>query len=1155
MQGRLSVGHPVDVASGVLFHLSTDFVLPGRIALSFSRRYSTGLASRAGLFGRGYSLPFEMRVSRDLEGYHLVGEDGESVVAFDGEFDLSDKPLRNQGAFCELFRERDGLALTRWGSGDESWARFEFRPDGDSSWRLVRRVNASGHSIQVEYDEGGRISALWQVRERRGLRLQYSDTGRVSSLILAARGRTRVVAEYSYSGEHLTEVVDAVGAVTRYSYDSGGRRTQEVLPGGGVWIFHYDSNGRCVQLGGSDGFDEKTFDYRDIEQMTEVTDARGNVWRYRWNSIGQVTEATSPLGATSVTAYDEYGRIQAMTGPAGSTHRLQYDTKGDLVQVVDALGGVIQFEYNTDHRVSKIVDKGGFIWERTYDEVGRLVSYRNPVGEEWQFTYNSTGDVVEITNPFGGLERLHYDEQGETRIYIDALGNRYHYEYNEIGVVTSFQDPLGNETRNEYDAGGRLSTVHWPDGTSTRNEYGPNGQLLRRVDRAGRVTTYRSGACANQWTEVVRGSERWSYVWAKEPGQLIELRNAAGETWKFEYDAEGRLARETDYAGHEKAYEHDAAGNLIASTSGSGRTTRYQWDERGNPISAEYADGTRSAFEYDRAGNLVAATDAAGTVRFTRDPLGRAVAEQFRDFALEREFGPLGLPMRLSTSLGHESRYQYDPNGRIAALTIDGVRARIVRDPLGREVVRQLPGGAEIRFEYDAGGRLAEQRVTAAGKETIRRGYSYDRSGLLIAQKDSHWGASRFEYDGGGRLVKSSIAGLPSELYNYDGRGTISAKVGDGLDEKSEVGTGGKIERTGSEQFEYDAEGRTVRRIETGDGHHRTWEYQWDAKDRLIGVTGPDGIHWTYEYDVFDRRIRKVSGDLDCSFRWDGDAMVHELPTDGAIETWSWIYRRSVPFAKQAGKQTWFCVLDHIGTARELVSGKGTVGWRGLVSPWGALLQEQSPNTSCPIRLPGQWADESRLSYNRFRYYDPARMQYLSPDPIRLATGPGLYNYSTNPLLTIDPLGLLAHVFYDDPDGLGRPGTATAVITPSDIGTGTEANSRIRPPGFEGGAHPNHHERGHLIGNQLGGDGNDPRNLVTLTGGTNHPHMENLEARVRAHVEAGNFVELRVTPVYHGDHPVPTHIDYHAVDMATGKVIASERVQNGLHKNYTACSH
>ncbi len=49
---------------------------------------------------------------------------------------------------------------------------------------------------------------------------------------------------------------------------------------------------------------------------------------------------------------------------------------------------------------------------------------------------------------------------------------------------------------------------------------------------------------------------------------------------------------------------------------------------------------------------------------------------------------------------------------------------------------------------------------------------------------------------------------------------------------------------------------------------------------------------------------------------------------------------------------------------------------------------------------------------------------------------------------------------------------------PDMIGTGSPAKSLIKPVGF--GRQAQGHARGHLLGNQLGGSGSDPRNLMTI---------------------------------------------------------------------------
>ena len=100
--GKVTVGHPVDVATGTLFHEFDDFTQPGRFPLVFGRRYSTGLIDQAGgMFGQGWSSPFEMVLRRDLDGWRFKAEDGESEVTFEGE-PAAGGALRSLGDFCEL---------------------------------------------------------------------------------------------------------------------------------------------------------------------------------------------------------------------------------------------------------------------------------------------------------------------------------------------------------------------------------------------------------------------------------------------------------------------------------------------------------------------------------------------------------------------------------------------------------------------------------------------------------------------------------------------------------------------------------------------------------------------------------------------------------------------------------------------------------------------------------------------------------------------------------------------------------------------------------------------------------------------------------------------------------------------------------------------
>ena len=141
--GRVSAGHPVDVASGTQFTAWEDIEIPGIVPLLWRRYYSTAqIGKTSEVFGRGWSAYFEMTLSRDLEGYRFTGPDGE-VVFFDdvsgsvetGGSALSpgdSLELRREGQLYvieeRIIRNREARILsdgTVEAETDEGWMRFE----------------------------------------------------------------------------------------------------------------------------------------------------------------------------------------------------------------------------------------------------------------------------------------------------------------------------------------------------------------------------------------------------------------------------------------------------------------------------------------------------------------------------------------------------------------------------------------------------------------------------------------------------------------------------------------------------------------------------------------------------------------------------------------------------------------------------------------------------------------------------------------------------------------------------------------------------------------------------------------------------------------------------------------------------------------------
>jgi len=77
---------------------------------------------------------------------------------------------------------------------------------------------------------------------------------------------------------------------------------------------------------------------------------------------------------------------------------------------------------------------------------------------------------------------------------------------------------------------------------------------------------------------------------------------------------------------------------------------------------------------------------------------------------------------------------------------------------------------------------------------------------------------------------------------------------------------------------------------------------------------------------------------------------------------------------------------------------------------------------------------------------------------------------------------------------------ATAMLSRATLAGGSDPDQNLKPPGWCSGGCPTHHQRGHLVGNTLGGQGDTYDNLVTLTAGSNHPFMFAIEGKIKRYV-------------------------------------------------------
>lgn len=151
-------------------------------------------------------------------------------------------------------------------------------------------------------------------------------------------------------------------------------------------------------------------------------------------------------------------------------------------------------------------------------------------------------------------------------------------------------------------------------------------------------------------------------------------------------------------------------------------------------------------------------------------------------------------------------------------------------------------------------------------------------------------------------------------------------------------------------------------------------------------------------------------------------------------------------------------------------------------------------------------------------------------------------------------------------DAQGRPWIAVATITAVGNAAGGTAASvaEHNVQGHMGNSHPYHHERGHLIGKQLGGNGASAQNLVGLSDGTNAPLMADIEGHCRDILVAnqGGSVIVRTTVDYNNTYYngpaaapfIPGMVGAIEVRIShtDGTLLFSQRYPNGVVKNHPA---
>ncbi|MFB7456694.1 DNRLRE domain-containing protein [Streptomyces sp. NPDC056188] len=423
-----------------------------------------------------------------------------------------------------------------------------------------------------EYDEGRPTDGTATVKDQ----VTVSVTGARVRDYYSVMGEKRVeTTQYDWAKglpRYTTKDSGGLNLTTTTGYDSQGRVTDQVLPGG-------------------TGNDAAT-------RVTEYWSATGTGWckgRPEWadqvcwtGPAGDITGGGSQPNklVNTTTEYDRWGNPATVTDEVGGVYRTTtttYDAAGRPVssKITGGLGQAVP-ETTTEYdpatgAVTRISSPTGGTITKAYDKLGRLISYTDADGGVTKTEYDLLDRPVKVTDSVPSTLTYTYDHAAEPR-----------------GLATKTTDSVAGAFSATYDADGSVATEKLPGGYTLTVTEDPTGSAASRIytrDSDG-TTVY-----SDRVSESVHGQVTSHQGWSSQT---------------YRYDRVGRLTGVDDIVGEvctRRAYTFDKRTNrtsLTTSTAGFGAVCTS-------------SGGTTTNHTYDSADRLV---DAGHTY----DAFGRTTA-------------------------------------------------------------------------------------------------------------------------------------------------------------------------------------------------------------------------------------------------------------------------------------------------------------------------------------------------------------------------------------------------------------------------------------------------------------------------------------------------------------------------------------------------
>ena len=386
----------------------------------------------------------------------------------------------------------------------------------DGNGNVVKTLDAKGNTInETVYNS---LNLPLTVTDAMGkvTSYTYNAIGKVESVVDSLNHRT----EYTYNSRgQNTSVRDASNNTSTASYDLLGNVTSLAGPLGGATNYAYDDMGRLTSESTVSG-GAVLYTYNELNLRKKLTNARGQIRQFFYDSKGRITGYSSTEGSASYT-YDANDNVLTVTDSQGTITRT-YDALNRVTSYTDTQGKVIRYEYDAVGNLTRLIYPDNTAVTYAYDANHNLISVTDWMNRVTSYTYDANNRVVGVTKPDGSVTTTAYDNMQRVTYTVErtAIGS----------VITGFEYSYDN-----------LSNI------VEERDLSKSIKMCYTYDNLNRVTTR---TIKNLSDDTIVSSESFSYDAA---GNITDAPDSC-----FQYDNNNRLIV---FNGNPVSYDMD--GNML----------------------------------------------------------------------------------------------------------------------------------------------------------------------------------------------------------------------------------------------------------------------------------------------------------------------------------------------------------------------------------------------------------------------------------------------------------------------------------------------------------------------------------------------------------------------------------------------------------------